>query len=227
MRAPAQSLPRGFMERLLTLARQSPHQCPPFMRHALDLITAYGLDLSQAASASWKDQVKRAAHRAASMRWRAHITSLPSLAEAYPDTGGLGMVAYLRMPAFKGRQLLAQTRLNVLPIGAVEQYTHPATCSTCNMQAGDARAHFLFECAPLQAIRDAHNHLPPLQRDCTMALPLRTSMLLHSARAHPKEHATQQEMAYARAVGAFLHDIFHARQLFAGRPPDPSLVPGS
>jgi len=227
MRAPAQSLPRGFMERLLTLARQPPHQCPPFVRHALDLITAYGLDLSQAASASWKDQVKRAAHRAASTRWRAHVTSLPSLAEAYPDTGGLGMVAYLRMPAFKGRQLLAQTRLNVLPIGAVEQYTPPATCSTCNMQADDARAHFLFECPLLQTVRDAHSHLSPLQRDCTLALPLRSSMLLHSARAHSKVHATQQEMAYARAVGAFLHDMFHARQLLTGRPPDPSLVPRS
>ncbi len=137
------------------------------------------------------------------------------------------MVAYLRMPAFRGRQLLAETRLNVLPIGAVEQCIPPATCSTCNLQADDARAHFLFECTPLQAIRDAHNHLPPLLRDCTMALLLRTSVLLHSARAHTKEHATQQEMAYARAVGAFLHDIFHARQLFTSHRPDPSLVPGS
>ena len=102
----------------------------------------------------------------------------------------------------------------------------PATCSTCKMQADDARAHFLFECVPLQAVRDAHSHLSPVQRHCTMALPQRTSVFLHSARAHPKEHATQQEMAYARAVGAFLHDIFHAWQLFAGRPPDPSLIPG-
>jgi len=57
MRAPMQSLPRGFMSRLLALANHSPQLCPPFVRHALDLIAAYGLDIGQAASASWKEQV--------------------------------------------------------------------------------------------------------------------------------------------------------------------------
>ncbi len=99
------------------------------MRHALDLIAVYGLDISQAASASWKEQVKQAARRAASARWRTHVTSLPSLTAAYPDAEGLRMVAYLQMPAFKGRQLLAQTRLNVLPFGAVETDTPLGTCS--------------------------------------------------------------------------------------------------
>ena len=103
MRAPKQSLPNRFMSRLLVLANRSPQICPPFVRHALDLIAAYGLDISQAASASWKEQVKHAARRAASARWRTHVASLPSLAAAYPDVEGLGMAAYLRMPAFKPR----------------------------------------------------------------------------------------------------------------------------
>ena len=225
MRAPTQSLPNGFMGRLLTLASRSPQLCPPFVRHALDLIAAYGLDISQAASASWKEQVKQAARRAASARWRTHVTSLPSLAAAYPDAEGLGMAAYLRMPAFKGRQLLAQTRLNALPFGAVETDTPLGTCSVCKMQAQDAREHFLFQCPPLQAVRDAHAHIPLLRRDCALALPLRTSQLLHSARARPSVHATQQQMAQSRAVGAFLHDLFHTRQHFMGRPPDPSFMP--
>ena len=195
------------------------------MRHALDLIAAYGLDISQAASASWKEQVKQAARRAASARWRTHVTSLPSLAAAYPDAEGLGMAAYLRMPAFKGRQLLAQTRLNALPFGAVETDTPLGTCSVCKMQAQDAREHFLFQCPPLQAVRDAHAHIPLLRRDCALALPLRTSQLLHSARARPSVHATQQQMAQSRAVGAFLHDLFHTRQHFMDRPPDPSFMP--
>ena len=156
-----------------------------------------------------------------------HVASLPSLAAAYPDAEGLGMVAYLRMPAFRGRQLLAMTRLNVLPLGAAEAGARTTVCSICMMPEQDARTHFLFECPPLQAVRDVHAHIPPLQHNCVLAPPHRTSWLIHSARDHPKVPATVQQITYARSVGAFLHDMFHARQRLTGRPADPSLMPRS
>ena len=70
-------------------------------------------------------------------------------------------------------------------------------------------------------------HTSRLQRDCALAMPQRVSWLIHSARDHPKVPATQLQMALMRSVGAFLHDLFHARQRLPGRPADPCFMPRS
>ena len=153
MRAPHNSLPLGFMQRLLQLNTCTPHLSPPFVQHAMQLISAYGLSVGDAALPCWKDQVRRASDLAASARWRFHVMSMPSLAATYPDTGGLGMAAYLRMGPFRGRQLLAQARLNVLPLESLSGEGATRTCRLCHDPVPDPRSHLLLTCSSLSSVR--------------------------------------------------------------------------
>ena len=183
MRAPHSSLPLGFMQRLLQLNTSTPHLSPPFVQHAMQLISAYGLSVRDAALPCWKDQVRRASDLAASARWRHHVMSMPSLAATYPDTGGLGMAAYLRMGTFRGRQLLAQARLNVLPLESLSGEGATRTCRLCHDPAPDPRSHLLLTCSSLASVRDAHAYaVPELNRACPLPSHARISYLLNSPR---------------------------------------------
>jgi hypothetical protein len=214
------------MQRLLQLNTCTPHLSPPFVQHAMQLISAYGLSVGDAALPFWKDQVRRASDLAASARWRLHVMSMPSLAATYPDTGGLGMVAYLRMGPFKGRQLLAQARLNVLPLESLSGEGTTRTCRLCHDPVPDPRSHLLLTCSRLSSVRDAHAHaIPELSHACPLPPHARISYLLNSPRVKASTPAPANEIARAQHLGSYLRDVFHFSQAQLGTHPTHSTLP--
>ena len=73
MREPHISLPLGFMQRLLQLNTCTPHLSPPFVQHAMQLISAYGLSVGDAALPCWKDQVRRASDVLSAVALPCHV----------------------------------------------------------------------------------------------------------------------------------------------------------
>jgi hypothetical protein len=192
----------------------------------MQLISAYSLSVSDAALPCWKDQVRRASDLAASARWRQHVASMPSLSATYPDTGGLGMAAYLRMGPFRGRQLLAQARLNALPLETLSGEGATRTCRLCHDPAPDPRSHLLLTCSSLSSVRDAHAHaVPELNRACPLPLHARISYLLTSPRAKASTPASANEIVRAQHLGLYLHDVFHISQAQLDTPPTHSTLP--
>ena len=192
----------------------------------MHLISVYGLSISDAALPCWKDQVKRAAGLAASARWRAHVLSMPSLAAAYPGSDGLGMAAYLRMGPFTGRQLVAQARLNVLPLELCPGAGPAGTCPMCLCPAPDSRFHLLLACPSLTKVRNAHVHaISELHPMCPLPPLPRMSLLLNSPRDRASVPASLAQSTRAQQLGMYLRDIFYASQAHLGTPPIPSMLP--
>ena len=221
-RAPEASLPRQFMSRLLRFAQNVPASAPPFIHHALSLLTAYNLPLSVVMQPDGKARIKDAVHAAAQRRWQAHLHSLPSLQPAFSEDTPLCMASYLCMPPFRGRQLLTQLRLHVLRLHST--FLHLSGCPTCQLPVVEDYFHFLFVCPRLQAVRDSFSVVLPLLRDdCLLQGTARLAAFIAvSRRVGPPELA---EQCHLRHLGAFLAQLYRVRARHISSPPPPSLLP--
>ena len=123
------------------------------------------------------------------------------------------MAAYLRMGPFRGRQLLAQARLNVLPLESLSGEGATRTCRLCHDPAPDPRSHLLLTCSSLASVRDAHAYaVPELNRACPLPPHTRISYLLNSPRDKASTPASANEIARAQHLGLYLRDVFHISQ---------------
>lgn len=140
-------------------------------------------------SPSWKDQVKKKIHEAATKCWNITILNSQHLAPLYPTRTTLQLQPYLTFEPFRGRLLLTKARVNDMPLRS----TVPR-CPTCQHQCAETTTHYLLHCSALTHIRHAHPFTTGL------SLP---QLLLTTP--------TQQTPARAQQHGNFLADLWLAR----------------
>jgi hypothetical protein len=131
------------------------------------------------------------------------------------------MAAYL---PFRGRQFLAQPRLNVLPLETLSHEGATRTC--CHDPAPDPRSHLILTCSSLSSVSDAHAHaVPELNRACPLPPYARISYLLTSPRDKASTPAPANEIVRAQHLGLYHHDGFHISQAQLDTPPTHSTLP--
>ena len=178
---------------------------PPFIEKAKYLIRLLGLSEAHVYSQKWRVSAKRAVRRAASVSWTKRVAMQPRLSLAYPSSPSLVMRGYLKLPPFRGRQLLTKLRLDDLALSYVKHRSTRGApvpnCSTCGLEP-ETRLHFTMVCPNLEYVRDQYRSSIPALSDETMSLEVRLRHIAQSA---------QGSLAPAHVVGSMLADLWYAR----------------
>jgi hypothetical protein len=209
LRAPKHGMIASFFEAVVAHASQNQATAFPFITHCHNTMRTLQLPLNilKSPMPSLKLTLKRAMLRVASRNWNQRLLTQPQLAGSYEINAQLRLQHYLKLPSFKGRQLLIKLRCDDLKLAAASfnRYQPQPCCPVCKLHTLETRAHFLLHCTGLESVRLLHRDaLPQLnQRSEVPSNILMAQLLLRSSHAN--------KINFIHAVGLYITDLWRAR----------------